>query len=212
MREVGIDVSSNIPTLLSADLIVSNGVNVVVTMGWWVPYMAWRRMPGWAPQATKHPPPTLWCHRSGDACPYVTGVEVVAWQVPDPHGAKLDAVREIRDHLKQQVRHRGRARRLPASACLPAASAARRGGCPDPQAPNMLCLAHAGPGAGTVQGLQDQAGRLTSGAGGNHPALAVHQQVTALPGMAALQDGNMMLCGGSRQACQNVGPSCAARL
>ena len=32
------------------------------------------------------------------------GVEIIAWQVPDPHGAKLDAVREIREYLKQQVR------------------------------------------------------------------------------------------------------------
>jgi hypothetical protein len=43
-------------------------------------------------------------HCSGDACPYVPGVEVVAWQVPDPHGAALEAVREIRDYLKGQVR------------------------------------------------------------------------------------------------------------
>jgi hypothetical protein len=36
MKEVGIDVSQNVPTKLSKELIEGNGVTIVVTMGWWV--------------------------------------------------------------------------------------------------------------------------------------------------------------------------------
>lgn len=36
-------------------------------------------------------------------CPYVPGVKVIAWQIPDPHGQKVVAVRELRDLLKQKV-------------------------------------------------------------------------------------------------------------
>lgn len=39
----------------------------------------------------------------GEACPYVPGVEVIAWQIPDPHGGGLPAVREIRDDLRRRV-------------------------------------------------------------------------------------------------------------
>ena len=30
-------------------------------------------------------------------------IEVVEWKVPDPHGAGLEAVREIRDGLRERV-------------------------------------------------------------------------------------------------------------
>ncbi len=34
MKEVGIDVSANVPTMLNAELIQGEGANIVVTMGW----------------------------------------------------------------------------------------------------------------------------------------------------------------------------------
>lgn len=38
----------------------------------------------------------------GDACPYVPG-PVEAWDVPDPAGAPLERVREVRDELERRV-------------------------------------------------------------------------------------------------------------
>lgn len=39
----------------------------------------------------------------GDACPYVPGVRYVEWNLPDPKGQPLDAVRKIRDEIAQRV-------------------------------------------------------------------------------------------------------------
>lgn len=52
--------------------------------------------------------------RSGDACPYVPGVRHIAWNIPDPQGAGLDTVCEIRDLLRAQVRsmQQGRAQQM----------------------------------------------------------------------------------------------------
>ena len=43
---------------------------------------------------------TLGC---GGACPYVP-TRVEDWEIPDPHGRKMDEVREIRDELERRVR------------------------------------------------------------------------------------------------------------
>jgi len=39
----------------------------------------------------------------GDACPYVPGRRYVDWELPDPHGHELDAVRAIRDEIAGRV-------------------------------------------------------------------------------------------------------------
>lgn len=39
----------------------------------------------------------------GEECPHVPGLKVIAWQIPDPHGQKVDAVRQLRDLLKDKV-------------------------------------------------------------------------------------------------------------
>lgn len=39
----------------------------------------------------------------GDACPYVPGTRYLDWELPDPHGAGLDAVRETRDDIRRRV-------------------------------------------------------------------------------------------------------------
>jgi arsenate reductase (thioredoxin) len=39
----------------------------------------------------------------GDECPYVPGLEVRDWPLPDPKGQSLDAVRAIRDDIRGRV-------------------------------------------------------------------------------------------------------------
>ena len=39
----------------------------------------------------------------GDKCPYVPGRRYLDWDLPDPHGQDLDAVRAIRDEIAQRV-------------------------------------------------------------------------------------------------------------
>ena len=39
----------------------------------------------------------------GDACPYIPGKRYVDWELPDPHGAGVDAVRAIRDEIERRV-------------------------------------------------------------------------------------------------------------
>ncbi len=39
----------------------------------------------------------------GEECPHVPGVQVVGWQIPDPHGQKVEAVRELRNLLRTKV-------------------------------------------------------------------------------------------------------------
>lgn len=36
----------------------------------------------------------------GDACPYIPGVKYIDWQLDDPRGQELDAVRQIRDRIQ----------------------------------------------------------------------------------------------------------------
>lgn len=39
----------------------------------------------------------------GDACPYIPGKRYVDWDLPDPRGRSLDAVRAIRDDIRRRV-------------------------------------------------------------------------------------------------------------
>lgn len=39
----------------------------------------------------------------GDACPYVPGLEKVDWPLPDPDGQPIEAVRKIRDEIRERV-------------------------------------------------------------------------------------------------------------
>ena len=40
----------------------------------------------------------------GDTCPVVPGVRYLDWELPDPAGQGVDAVRPIRDDIEQRVR------------------------------------------------------------------------------------------------------------
>jgi glycerol uptake facilitator-like aquaporin/protein-tyrosine-phosphatase len=40
----------------------------------------------------------------GEQCPYVPGLRVVDWQIPDPKGQPMERVREIRDQIHEQVK------------------------------------------------------------------------------------------------------------
>ena len=40
----------------------------------------------------------------GEACPYVPGVKVLDWPLPDPKGQPIERVREIRDEVRRRVR------------------------------------------------------------------------------------------------------------
>lgn len=39
----------------------------------------------------------------GDACPFIPGVRYLDWELPDPKGQALDAVRETRDEIARRV-------------------------------------------------------------------------------------------------------------
>lgn len=39
----------------------------------------------------------------GDACPYIPGKRYLDWELQDPHGAGLDAVRQIRDDIAARI-------------------------------------------------------------------------------------------------------------
>jgi arsenate reductase len=39
----------------------------------------------------------------GDACPYVPGKRYVDWNLPDPAGAPLEQVRELRDEIDRRL-------------------------------------------------------------------------------------------------------------
>ena len=41
----------------------------------------------------------------GDACPFYPGKRYLDWDLPDPAGLDVDAVRPIRDDIRQRVRH-----------------------------------------------------------------------------------------------------------
>ncbi|WP_327063758.1 arsenate reductase ArsC [Kitasatospora purpeofusca] len=72
LREVGIDISAEIPKVLTTEAVRSS--DVVITMG------------------------------CGDACPFFPGKTYLDWQLDDPAGHGVDAVRPIRDRIEQLVR------------------------------------------------------------------------------------------------------------
>lgn len=71
MKEVGIDISTEQPKILTTDDVRES--DVVITMG------------------------------CGDACPIFPGKRYEDWQLDDPAGQQLDAVRFIRDDIKTRV-------------------------------------------------------------------------------------------------------------
>ena len=71
MLEDGIDISAEVPKLLTPDAVQAS--DVVITMG------------------------------CGDACPYQPGKRYLDWQLDDPAGQGLDAVRPIRDDIQSRV-------------------------------------------------------------------------------------------------------------
>ncbi|MDW5325005.1 arsenate reductase ArsC [Plantactinospora sp. KLBMP9567] len=71
MREVGIDITAQIPKLLDWETAESS--DVIVTMG------------------------------CGDACPVFPGKRYEDWQLDDPAGQGVDAVRPIRDEIRTRV-------------------------------------------------------------------------------------------------------------
>ncbi|MEU5440350.1 arsenate reductase ArsC [Streptomyces griseofuscus] len=72
MAEAGIDVSAEIPKVLTVDAVRSS--DVVITMG------------------------------CGDTCPVFPGKRYLDWQLPDPAGQGVAAVRPIRDEIERRVR------------------------------------------------------------------------------------------------------------
>ena len=71
MREVGIDLSTAVPRLLTDGL--TRTATLLVTMG------------------------------CGENCPYVPGLEVEDWELPDPADRPLAEVRAIRDTIRPRV-------------------------------------------------------------------------------------------------------------
>ncbi|MGY9064579.1 arsenate reductase ArsC [Streptomyces murinus] len=73
MAESGIDISSEIPKVLTVEAVQSS--DVVITMG------------------------------CGDTCPVFPGKRYLDWQLPDPAGQGVEAVRPIRDEIERRVRN-----------------------------------------------------------------------------------------------------------
>lgn len=72
LAEVGIDISAEVPKVLTAEAVQSS--DVVITMG------------------------------CGDACPFFPGKQYLDWQLDDPAGQGVEAVRPIRDRIEHLVR------------------------------------------------------------------------------------------------------------
>ena len=72
LAEEGIDISSEVPKVLTTESVKES--DVVITMG------------------------------CGDACPIFPGKRYENWELPDPAGQGLDAVRPIRDDIDERVR------------------------------------------------------------------------------------------------------------
>ncbi|MGW6144479.1 arsenate reductase ArsC [Streptomyces sp. NPDC055140] len=72
LTEVGIDISAEVPKVLTAEAVQAS--DVVITMG------------------------------CGDACPVFPGKRYLDWQLTDPAGQGVDAVRPIRDEIEHRVR------------------------------------------------------------------------------------------------------------
>ena len=71
MAEVGIDISAEVPKLLTTDAVQVS--DVVITMG------------------------------CGDTCPIFPGKRYEDWELEDPAGQGVDAVRPIRDEIRRRV-------------------------------------------------------------------------------------------------------------
>src|SRR4051794_34861841 len=72
MREVGIDISAEVPKMLTVDAVKES--DVCITMG------------------------------CGDTCPVFPSKRYLDWQLDDPAGQGVEAVRPIRDAIEQRVR------------------------------------------------------------------------------------------------------------
>jgi len=72
MREVGIDISDQVPRPWTDEIL--DATDVVVTMG------------------------------CGDTCPVVPGTRYLDWELDDPAGRPVEAVRPVRDDVEQRVR------------------------------------------------------------------------------------------------------------
>ncbi|MFD7241141.1 arsenate reductase ArsC [Streptomyces massasporeus] len=72
MAEVGIDVSAEVPKVLTVEAVQAS--DVVITMG------------------------------CGDTCPVFPGKRYLDWELRDPAGQGVDAVRPIRDEIETRIR------------------------------------------------------------------------------------------------------------
>ncbi len=72
MAEIGIDISREVPKVLTTKAVQAS--DVVITMG------------------------------CGDACPFFPGKRYLDWELPDPAGQGVEAVRPIRDRIEHLVR------------------------------------------------------------------------------------------------------------
>jgi arsenate reductase (thioredoxin) len=72
MAEIGIDISREVPKVLTTEAVQAS--DVVITMG------------------------------CGDACPFFPGTRYLDWELPDPAGQGVEAVRPIRDRIERLVR------------------------------------------------------------------------------------------------------------
>ncbi|MBO2465213.1 arsenate reductase ArsC [Actinomadura violacea] len=71
MAEEGIDISTEIPKVLTVDAVQAS--DVVITMG------------------------------CGDTCPVFPGKRYLDWQLDDPAGQGVDAIRPIRDQVRSRI-------------------------------------------------------------------------------------------------------------
>ena len=72
MAEVGIDISREVPKVLTTEAVQAS--DVVITMG------------------------------CGDTCPFFPGKRYLDWELPDPAGQGVEAVRPIRDEIDRRIR------------------------------------------------------------------------------------------------------------
>ncbi|MGW3952694.1 arsenate reductase ArsC [Streptomyces sp. NPDC004752] len=72
MTEAGIDISAEVPKVLTVEAVQAS--DVVITMG------------------------------CGDTCPVFPGKKYLDWQLDDPAGQGIEAIRPIRDEIEQRVR------------------------------------------------------------------------------------------------------------
>ncbi|MEU7720484.1 arsenate reductase ArsC [Streptomyces tibetensis] len=72
MAETGIDITAEVPKVLTVEAVQAS--DVVVTMG------------------------------CGDTCPVFPGKRYLDWELPDPAGQGVEAVRPIRDEIEKRIR------------------------------------------------------------------------------------------------------------